>query len=154
MTTGEGTDVRAARPRSTRSVRVVAMVLALGLIASLVGLLALWRRAEQLAAERDEAEANAEQADEQAIDDAYDAGFAAGWLQAKLAAKAELNPTARAAMESAWGAMDGRARDYVCLGLDLELLSTSHFTQATESLPGVTADQLEAYFAEQCENRG
>lgn len=153
MTIPEGPGPYDAPTRKTLAVGVIAIVLGIALIVALVALLALWNHAQQLATDLDAAESELAEAQEeqQEVEDAYEKGYEAGRLQARIAAEAELNETARAAMEAAWGAMDDRSRSSVCVGLELGLLDGSHLARVAGPLPGVTGNQVEAYFREQCD---
>lgn len=154
MTTLEGPDPLEAPSRKTLTVGAIAIVLALALIVTLVVLLALWSHASQLAGDLEQTEtelARAQEERQEALEDAYDEGYEAGRLQERIATEAELNETARAAMEAAWDAMDDGSRSTVCLGLELGLLDGRYLQRAADPLPGVTGNQVEAYFREQCD---
>lgn len=154
MTIPEGLGPYEAPSRRTVIVGWIAVVLALALIVALVAMLAWRSHAQRLAADLDETEselAEAEEEQREALEDAYDKGYRAGQIQERLAAEAELNDTARAAMEAAWDAMDKGSRSSVCLGLELGVLGGSQLERAADPLPGVTGDQIEAYFREQCD---
>lgn len=152
MTTPERPDPYEAPSRRTLTVGMIAIVLAIALIAALIAMFAWRSHAQQLAADLDETESELAKAEEQqeALEEAYDKGYKAGKLQERIAAEAELNKTARAAMEAAWDAMDDGSRSSVCLGLELGVLDGSHLEPAAGPLPGVTGGQIEAYFREQC----
>lgn len=153
MTTPEGPDPYEAPSRRTLTVGMIAIVLAIALIVALIAMFAWRSHAQQLAADLDETEsklAEAEEEQQHALEEAYDKGYKAGKLQERIAAEAELNKTARAAMEAAWDAMDDGSRSSVCLGLELGVLDGSHLEPAADPLPGVTGNQIEAYFREKC----
>lgn len=154
MTTPEGLGPSEAPSRRTLTIGWIAVVLGIALIVALVAMLAWRSHAQQLAADLEQTEselAEAEEARKKALEDAYDKGYKAGKLQERLADEAELNKTARAAMEAAWTAMDESSRDSVCLGLELGVLDGSHLERAANPLPGVTGKQIESYFREQCD---
>lgn len=154
MAIPEGPDSYEGPSRRTLTVGGIAVVLAIALIVALVAMLAWRSHAQRLAADLDETEselAEAEEERQEALQDAYDKGYEAGQLQERIAAEAELNETARAAMEAAWEAMDDGSRSSVCLGLELGMLDGSHLEPAADPLPGVTGNQIEAYFREQCD---
>lgn len=154
MTTPEGPDPYEVPSRRTITVAWIAVVLALALIVAVVAMLAWRSHAQRLAADLDETESELAEAEEErreALEDAYDKGYRAGKVQERLAAEAELNETARAAMEAAWDAMDEGSRSSVCLGLELGVLDGDQLERAADPLPGVTGNQIEAYFREQCD---
>lgn len=141
------------RPRRNRGVVALAGVLAFALVIALVTLLVAWDHSRQLAADLDQARSELEEVErekEEAVESAYDEGYADG--RAALAAEAELNPTAKAAMETAWAAMNDGVRDSVCLGLDWGVVEAARVLhRLADRVPGVTADQLEAFFREECD---